>query len=104
MIHRSLIEQLGGFDEDLPACEDYDLWLRMTARHPVLYIKAPQINKYGGHDDQLSRKFWGMDRFRIASLEKIIASESLNETDREAAIEMLIKKANIYLKGLRKRE
>lgn len=104
LIHRTLFETLGGFDENLPACEDYDLWLRMTARHPVLYISEPQIKKYGGHDDQLSRKFWGMDRFRIASLEKTINSGLLNKMDREAAIEMLIKKTNIYLKGLRKRD
>lgn len=104
IIHRTLFNELGGFDENLPACEDYDLWLRITSRYPVLYIEAPQINKYGGHDDQLSRQFWGMDRFRIASLEKIINSGLLKKTDKEAAIKMLLKKANIYLKGLRKRD
>ncbi len=104
IIHRTLFNELGGFDENLPACEDYDLWLRMTARYPVLFIETAQINKYGGHDDQLSRKFWGMDRFRIASLEKTINSGLLNRADRKAAIEMLIKKTEIYLKGLRKRK
>jgi glycosyltransferase involved in cell wall biosynthesis len=104
IIHRTLFNELGGFDENLPACEDYDLWLRVASRYSVLYIKTPQIIKYGGHDDQLSRKFWGMDRFRIASLEKIINSGLLSKTDKEAAVAMLLKKANIYLKGLRKRD
>ena len=72
MIHRSLFEQIGGFDEALPACEDYDLWLRICARHPVLYLSEPQLVKYGGHDDQLSRRYWGMDRFRILALEKLL--------------------------------
>lgn len=104
LIHSTLFGTLGGFDENLPACEDYDLWLRMTARYPVLYIEAPLIKKYGGHEDQLSRKFWGMDRFRIAALEKIVHSGLLNRADREAAIKMLVKKTDIYLKGLRKRK
>lgn len=104
IIHRSIFEQLGDFDETLPACEDYDLWLRVTAQHPVLFIKTAQINKYGGHEDQLSRKFWGMDRFRISALEKIICSNQLNEIDKKAACEMLVHKAKIHLKGLRKRD
>ncbi len=28
MIHRSVFDDVGLFDESLPACEDYDLWLR----------------------------------------------------------------------------
>ncbi|MES9888132.1 MAG: glycosyltransferase family A protein, partial [Candidatus Sedimenticola sp. 6PFRAG1] len=74
MIHRDVFEQVGVFDESLPACEDYDLWLRICARYPVAFIEQPQINKYGGHDDQLSRRHWGMDRFRLQALEKIIVS------------------------------
>ncbi len=57
MIHRDVFTALGGFDERLPACEDYDLWLRITARYPVLFTRQPLIEKYGGHDDQLSRKY-----------------------------------------------
>jgi glycosyltransferase involved in cell wall biosynthesis len=104
LIHRTLFGRLGGFDENLPACEDYDLWLRITAHYPVLFIESPQINKYGGHEDQLSRQFWGMDRFRIAALEKVISAGSLKHENRQAAIKMLTKKSKIYLKGLRKRD
>jgi len=103
MIHRRIFLELGGFDEDLPACEDYDLWLRITARHPVLFVSEPQILKYGGHSDQLSQRFWGMDRFRIKALEKIIAEPCLSEENRFAAIKMLQKKAKVYLQGAQKR-
>ena len=103
IIHRSIFDQVGTFDESLPACEDYDLWLRLTSQFPVLFIAQPLIRKYGGHDDQLSRQYWGMDRFRITALQKIIDSESLNPDDTQAAIAMLLKKISIYLKGLRKR-
>ena len=85
IIHKSIFDEAGLFDDSLLVCEDYDLWLRITARNPVLYIEKQLLRKYGGHNDQLSRKYWGMDRFRIKSLEKIIYSKELSESDENAA-------------------
>lgn len=102
MIHKKLLDEVGLFDEDLPACEDYDMWLRICCRYPVLYINEALTNKFGGHDDQLSRQHWGMDRFRIVALEKILHSNHLNEQDRQAVINMLLKKITIFLKGAEK--
>lgn len=103
LIHRSVFTDIGLFDVQLPACEDYDLWLRISANYPVLLIEQPQINKHGGHEDQLSCTFWGMDRFRISALQKIIAAGQLSDRNQQAAINMLIKKATIYLSGVTKR-
>lgn len=103
LIHRSVFTDIGLFDVQLPACEDYDLWLRISANYPVLLIEQPQINKHGGHEDQLSCTFWGMDRFRISALQKIIATGQLSDRNQQAAINMLIKKATIYLNGVTKR-
>lgn len=99
IIKRSLFDDLGMFDESLPACEDYDLWLRICARYPVDYINEALITKYGGHDDQLSQKHWGMDRFRIQSLENILKSKILNLEDKMATRDMLIHKLEILLRG-----
>lgn len=103
LIHRSVFTDIGLFDTQLPACEDYDLWLRITANYPVLLVEQPQINKHGGHEDQLSMAFWGMDRFRISALQKIIDGDRLSGQNRQAAVNMLVKKAGIYLNGLTKR-
>ena len=103
LLHRRLFETVGWFDEDLPACEDYDYWLRVTARFPVLFLDEPLIVKHGGHDDQLSRRHWGMDRFRIQALEKILASGTLDDSDRAAAESMLAHKVAIYAAGAKKR-
>ncbi len=104
MIHRLLFDEIGLFDETLPACEDYDLWLRLCSRYPVLYIDEALITKYGGHDDQLSRQYWGMDRFRIQALNNIISSAKLNDVDHDAAIKMMRSKINIYLAGAEKHD
>lgn len=103
LIHRSVFNDVGLFDESLPACEDYDLWLRVTARYPVLYVPQPLIVKYGGHADQLSRRHWGMDRFRIQALENILARGALSEDDRAAALAALNDKLDVLVQGARKR-
>ena len=103
IIHKSIFKEIGLFDYSLPVCEDYDLWLRITARNPVLYIEEPFLIKYGGHEDQLSKKYWGMDRFRIKSLEKIISSRVLSDLDENAAKKMLMEKIYIFIQGAQKR-
>ncbi|MCK4754960.1 MAG: glycosyltransferase [Calditrichia bacterium] len=103
IIHRSVFEEYGLFDESLPVCEDYDLWLRFCAFLPILYVEKPQIIKYGGHSDQLSHKYWGMDRFRIIALEKIIKNPKLSPEDKDAATHILIEKIEIYIQGAAKR-
>lgn len=103
VIHRSLFTEVGIFDESLPVCEDYDLWLRITAFHPVLYLDEKLIVKYGGHDDQLSQQYWGMDRFRIQTLEKILNTKALDKENRLAVKAMLAEKVSIYTTGALKR-
>jgi len=103
LIHHHVFQQFGHFDPDLPVCEDYDLWLRVCAFLPVLFVEEPLIIKYGGHEDQLSHKYWGMDRFRIQALEKLIGDSRVDNEKRIAAIQMLLKKINIYMMGARKR-
>ncbi|MCU7922572.1 MAG: glycosyltransferase [Candidatus Thiodiazotropha sp. (ex Dulcina madagascariensis)] len=103
MLHRSLFDEFGLFDPELPACEDYDLWLRICSREPVLFIDEPLIMKYGGHDDQLSRHHWGMDRFRVYALRKLLDNQDLQDNDRAAAVETLLMKCGILAQGAEKR-
>lgn len=104
LLHRSLFDDYGLFDPALPACEDYDLWLRLCAHEAVVFIEEPLIVKYGGHQDQLSRRHWGMDRFRVQALEKLLRSTTLSAGDRQAAVATLVEKAGIIAQGAEKRE
>ncbi len=104
VLHRKLFERCGLFKENLPACEDYDLWLRICHRYPVLYLADPLINKYGGHEDQLSRRYWGMDRFRIQALHDLMQLDSLSDEQHHLTQSMLIKKLTILLKGAHKHD
>ena len=103
VMERALYVGLGGFDELLPACEDYDLWLRLCSREQVLYIDAPLLKKYGGHEDQLSRQHWGMDRFRVQSLVKLLNSGVLEDDQDQLVRVTLLEKAKILRNGAEKR-
>ncbi len=102
MIRRDLLDEVGLFDESLPACEDYDLWLRIACRYPVYTTEESHVIKRGGHDDQLSSAP-GLDRFRITSIEKILKSGILTPEQRREALDVLKEKCPIYVEGCRKR-
>ncbi|MEA3280359.1 MAG: glycosyltransferase [Thermodesulfobacteriota bacterium] len=102
MIKRELFEAVGLFDESLPACEDYDLWLRISSRYPVYLIDTPLIIKRGGHDDQLSQAP-GLDKYRIQAIKKIIESNMLSKKQYRAAVKTLKEKCYIYANGCLKR-
>ena len=103
MMRRRFFAEIGLFDENLPACEDYDLWLRTASRYSVSLLSEKLVVKYGGHDDQLSRTIPALDRYRIASLLKILASDTLTPSQRTLVLATLERKSKIYLKGCRKR-
>jgi glycosyltransferase involved in cell wall biosynthesis len=102
MMRRELLEEMGGFDESLPACEDYDLWLRVSLRYPIHLIEEALVIKRGGHDDQLSGQH-SLDRYRIQSLDKILDRESLSPAQFQGAVATLREKCRIFAAGCRKR-
>jgi glycosyltransferase involved in cell wall biosynthesis len=99
MLRRSLLDEVGLFDETLPACEDYDLWLRVSSRYPVHLIDAPLVVKEGGHPDQLSANVEGLDRYRIQSMVKLIRSALLRPEQTSALLRELRLKCRIYGNG-----
>jgi glycosyltransferase involved in cell wall biosynthesis len=102
MLRRSLLDEVGLFDEALPACEDYDLWLRIACKHAVHLVDTPLIVKRGGHSDQLSR-MPELDKYRIRAIARLLDGDDLTPSQRMAAIAMLKKKCAIYAQGCRKR-
>lgn len=103
LVKRDIFDKVGLFDESMPVCEDYDMWLRVTSQYPVLFIEKPLIIKHGGHEDQLSRRYPAMDSFRIESIAKLLESGTLSESMRDAAISELTQKCAVYIKGATKR-
>lgn len=103
LIKKSLFDEVGIFNESVPACEDYDLWLRITSRYTVGLLDEYLLKRYGGHQDQLSSATMGMDRFRIRSMMDLLSYGSLNDHQRYLVITMLINKSSIVANGYLKR-
>ncbi|QLA16548.1 glycosyltransferase family 2 protein [Desulfolutivibrio sulfoxidireducens] len=103
MIRGEFFDRVGGFDEGLPACEDYDLWLRMLLRGPIGLVDEELTVRRGGRPDQLSARFVGLDLFRIRSLAKILGAEKMSPWHRDCMEKELVRKARIYAGGCIKR-
>jgi hypothetical protein len=103
VINRRLFDCIGLFDESLPACEDYDLWLRAGCRFPIGLVEEPLTVKRGGHPDQLSATIANLDRYRMEAILKLLRTTPLEPDLRSAAENMLEKKRRIYSEGCRKR-
>ena len=103
IINRKIFNDYGLFNEELEVCEDYDLWLRITAFEPVHYINKKLTIKYGGHCDQLSKSLWGMDRYRIMALESLIYNSTIDKEKKNMVINTIIEKLNIIIQGAKKR-
>jgi glycosyltransferase involved in cell wall biosynthesis len=104
VIHKKVFDFSGLFDESLPACEDYDLWLRIGCRFPLGLIDTPLVIKRGGHPDQLSATTGNLDRYRIEAIVKALGSGRLSADQVEAAQKSLNEKCGVYCKGCRKHE
>ncbi len=104
LIKRDLFDLYGTFDESLPACEDYDLWLRITRHHLVGLESSPSLTRFGGHEDQLSSQYPAMDRFRIRALVKALDAEQEPQHYRQALLKILTKKLPILINGYQKRD
>lgn len=102
VIKRTLLDEIGMFDEKMPACEDYDFFLRATLENKVKLIPLSLTIKDGGRVDQLSNQP-GLDKYRIYALEKMLNSGHLSGENLELTISELEKKCTIYAKGSEKR-
>ena len=50
VVRRDVYEQLGAFDDRLPCSEDWEMWVRIAARHPIGYLPSP-LAAYRMHAD-----------------------------------------------------
>ena len=83
MIHKSVFDSIGDFDTKLTVCEDYDFWIRASLKFEIYLNNKELTVKYGGHDDQLSTKYFAMDYYRLVSLKQILKHETLNKSQKD---------------------
>jgi len=97
LLHKSILDDVGNFDEELVVCEDYDLWLRILLKYELGYLDEKLITKYAGHENQLSFTTFAIDKYRIQALEKHLNGDYITEIKEE-----ILKKCAVLLKGAHK--
>jgi glycosyltransferase involved in cell wall biosynthesis len=103
IVRKRLFDEVGLFDEELAAAEDYDLWLRALLKYPVGLLDRELIIRHGGRPDQLSAAP-GLDRYRALSLKKLLASPEALGPERERAVRAeLARREEIFTRGRSKR-
>ncbi|MBT3234605.1 MAG: glycosyltransferase [Bdellovibrionales bacterium] len=102
MLSRELYDQMGGFDDSYPVCEDYDLWLKITSLYQVGFVDTPITIKYGGHQDQLSHRYFAMDYWRIKSMDHLLTIRELNQNRRSAIYQQIVQKGEVLINGYKK--
>lgn len=103
MFSRSFWDAVGPFDESMPACEDYDLWLRAGLKYPVGLLRERLTIKYGGREDQLSNSVGCLDLYRMYAIAKLLENADLDGQSRKQALDELQRKAGYFAGGCRKR-
>lgn len=99
MFTRSLWDELGPFDESLPACEDYSLWLRVGVRYPAGLVPEALVVKTGGHADQLSRRIIGLDLYRVYAMIDLLRNMELKAEQRAMVAAALRERVRLYAQG-----
>ncbi len=110
MIACEVWDELGGFDPRFRVCEDYELWLRLTARYQVGLVpdSSPagdaSVEKHAGHEGQLSIETPAMDRWRLLALQKATTQQGYFGKRQTGMIRAALRqKAEILQKGAEKR-
>ncbi len=98
LVHKSIFEDVGYFDENLRVCEDYDMWLKISYKYKIGLIEENLITKYAGHP-QLSSSIFAIDRYHIFSLMNFLDTEFRDEIQKE-----IEKKCHILKKGALKHD
>lgn len=104
LIKRQIFDTYGTFNESFPACEDYDLWLRIAAFEEVGLVDELLMTRYGGADDQLSQTVQLQDTYRIESIRSLIDRGVLPREKQVLSLKTLVKKCKILANGALKRE
>jgi glycosyltransferase involved in cell wall biosynthesis len=73
IIRKSVFERLGGFEEELLVCEDWDLWLRYTAQGGLIGLCPEGLTRYRWHAGAMTNNLERMLHGRLKVVQRALA-------------------------------
>lgn len=70
LISRKAIEEIGGFDPVFPPCEDWDFYLRLSAKYKFIFVPKHQIIYRQSSTSVSASNFEFMEKQSLAVIEK----------------------------------
>ena len=83
VIAKETIIEAGLFDENLPARQDYDMWIRVSKLAPVFYNYTPSVKVYRVGNDSISSSYKRNVEGTKLVLQKILSTENLTDDERK---------------------
>jgi glycosyltransferase involved in cell wall biosynthesis len=71
LIRKTIIDEIGLFNEELSGTDDYEMWLRVTLKYPIKYIDQT-LALYRFHDSNVSKNIFRMTILDLETLNTII--------------------------------
>ena len=59
LIRKNVLVELGGFDVNLKAAQDFEMWLRIAKRYRIDYVDEPLVNYYIHGGEQITKNSLG---------------------------------------------
>jgi len=69
LVPKTVLAQVGYFDENLSALEDWDLWIRVSQLYDIDFVDMPLL-RYRVHGDNMSKDVTNMQRSTFTVLDK----------------------------------
>lgn len=100
IVHKSVFDEAGLFDEDLRVCEDYELSLRIALKYNVGYLKKKLIIKRAVEENSLSAGIRHIEYIRYNILCNFYEKnkQKLNIHDKEKVEKEILRKKQIISK------
>ena len=81
LIRKELLKKTGGFDETLAACEDWDLWIRISQHCLIEYVEG-QLLRYKVHKLNIHNDMQKMEKNTFMVFDKCLAGIDITTRNR----------------------
>lgn len=94
VLKKEIFHELGGFNTDLRALQDWDLWLRIAEKYQACYIDQPLVY-YRVHTSSVSRNVRKTLPYHINLIDRVFSQQSIHRQQQKLKYKALSRSCRI---------